>query len=77
MCRGFQSLSVQYLFSGAFGPVKYLLGEATGDYGAADMTKGMFRKTIVIKVSFFLNNPCHGNIIIHMMCCVQYVERKG
>jgi hypothetical protein len=60
VCRGFQSLSVRYLFSGAFGPVKYLLGEATDDYGAADMTKGMFRKGHVKELSSLGNNN-HSN----------------
>jgi hypothetical protein len=51
---------VQYLLSGAFGPVKYLLGEATDDYGAADMTKGMFRKGHVKELSSLGRND-HSN----------------
>jgi hypothetical protein len=51
-----QSLSVQYLFSGVFEPVKYLREEATDDYGAADMTKGMFRKGHVKELSSLGSN---------------------
>jgi hypothetical protein len=52
---------VQYFFSGVIGPVKYLLGEATDDYGVADMTKGMFRKGHVksllhyVKITIVIN----------------------
>jgi hypothetical protein len=42
---------VQSLFSGAFGPAKYLLGEVTDYYGATDMTKGMFRNGHVKELS--------------------------
>jgi hypothetical protein len=60
VCCGFQSLSLQYLFSGAFGPVIYLLGEATDDYGAADMMKCMFRKGHVKELSSLGSNS-HSN----------------
>jgi hypothetical protein len=63
VCRGFQSLSVWYFFSGAFGPVKYLLGEAPDVYGAADMTKGMFRKSNVKELSSLAHLVKHLVII--------------
>jgi hypothetical protein len=51
---------VQYLFSGALGPVKYLPGKATDDFGAVDMTKGMFRKGHVKELSSLgSNNQCN------------------
>jgi hypothetical protein len=36
--------TLQYLFYEAIGPVEWLLVEATDDYVAVDMMKGMFRK---------------------------------
>jgi hypothetical protein len=41
---------MQSLFSEAFGPIKYLPGEVTDYYGAADAMKGVFRKGHDVKV---------------------------
>jgi hypothetical protein len=43
-------------FSGAFGPIKYLLWEAKDDYGATDMTKGMYRQGSVNELSSLGSN---------------------
>jgi hypothetical protein len=43
-----------------FGPIKHFLGEATDEYGAADMMKGMFRKGHVKELSSLGRNN-HGN----------------